>query len=83
MTMREQVQEIIELLREALQRDGGDIALIDVNEETGEVLVELQGTCAGCPYSQITLTSYVEKALKENVPGVTKVRNRNLQGLNI
>ncbi|MHA1302924.1 MAG: NifU family protein [Candidatus Heimdallarchaeaceae archaeon] len=81
--MREQVEQLLNMIREALQRDGGDIELLDVNEETGEVLVQLQGTCAGCPYSQYTLTNYVEKTLKEHVPGVTKVINKNLDRLSI
>ncbi|MHA1399024.1 MAG: NifU family protein [Candidatus Heimdallarchaeaceae archaeon] len=81
--MKEQVEQLLNMIREALQRDGGDIELLDVNEETGEVLVQLQGTCAGCPYSQYTLTNYVEKTLKEHVPGVTKVINKNLDRLSI
>ena len=81
--MKEQVQQVLNQVRIALQRDGGDIELLEVNEENGEVLVQLQGTCAGCPYSQYTLTGFVEKTLVEKVPGVTKVINKNLERLNI
>jgi len=56
----------------SLQADGGDVRLVDVNED-GVVSVELQGACKGCPMSQMTLANGVERILKERVPGVTKV----------
>ncbi len=77
--MKDEVEQVLNKIRVALRQDGGDIELIDIDEESGVVKVQLQGTCAGCPYSQITLTNYVEKNLKELVPGVTKVVNENTQ----
>ena len=71
--MREQVQEVIDEIRPMLQADGGDIELVDVNEETGVVSVRLQGACKGCPGAQMTLKMGVERKLKEVVPGVTSV----------
>ena len=47
--MRDQVQKTIEVIRPALQADGGDIVLRDVDEERGVVTVELTGACVGCP----------------------------------
>ena len=78
--MKDKVQETLNEIRVALQQDGGDIELVDV-EEDGTVKVELQGACRGCPYSQMTLTGYVEKVLKERVPGVKEVINVNLEAL--
>ena len=69
--MEEQVREAIDKIRPLLQRDGGDIELISVEE--GIVKVRLQGACAGCPMSQMTLKSVVEKAIKEAVPEVKSV----------
>ena len=69
--MEEQVKEAIEKIRPLLQRDGGDIELISV--EGGVVKVKLQGACAGCPMSQMTLKSVVEQALKSEVPGIDRV----------
>lgn len=66
------VQEVLELIRPALQGDGGDIELVDVSDD-GVVSVELQGHCAGCPMSQLTLANAVERTLKERVDGVTSV----------
>lgn len=67
-----QVDEALQLIRPALQADGGDVRLVDVDAE-GVVSVELQGACKGCPMSQLTLANSVERILKERVPGVTKV----------
>lgn len=69
---KEQVSRVLDLIRPSLQADGGDVALVDVQED-GVVVVELQGACNGCPMSQMTLANGVERILKEHVPGVTKV----------
>ncbi|MBY9000614.1 MAG: NifU family protein [Candidatus Heimdallarchaeota archaeon] len=79
--MKGKVQATLNEIRVALQQDGGDIELREVDEETGTVRVELQGACRGCPYSQLTLTGYVEKVLKERVPGVNQVINVNLEAM--
>ncbi len=71
---RERVVEVLNLIRPSLQNDGGDVALVDVNDD-GVVTVELQGACRGCPISQMTLTNGVERILKEHIPGVTQVVN--------
>ncbi len=70
--MREKVEETLKLIRPQLQADGGDIELVDVDEE-GNVKVKLLGTCQGCPMSQMTLAWGVERVLKERVEGVTRV----------
>lgn len=72
MVNKEDVAAVLELIRPSLQADGGDVTLIDVDDE-GVVQVELQGACAGCPMSQMTLANGVERILKERVPGVTRV----------
>ncbi len=72
MVDQSKIVEVIDLIRPALQADGGDIQFIDV-DDGGVVTVELQGACAGCPMSQMTISSSVERILKERVEGVTKV----------
>ncbi len=72
--MREQVEEALEKIRPALQRDGGDIELVDV-EETGVVKVRLTGACGGCPMSQMTLKQGVERIVKQLVPEVKSVES--------
>lgn len=70
--MRENVEAALEKIRPALQADGGDIELIDVND--GVVKVRLTGACAGCPMSTMTLKAGVERILKEEVPEVKEVQ---------
>ena len=72
MVDKNDVAAVLELIRPSLQADGGDVRLVDVNED-GVVSVELQGACKGCPMSQMTLANGVKRILKERVPGVTKV----------
>lgn len=70
---REKVEEALDGIRPALQADGGDVKLVDVDEKYGVVRVQLQGACAGCPSSQITLAMGIERAIKERVPEVKEV----------
>jgi Fe-S cluster biogenesis protein NfuA len=72
--IKEQVQEALNKIRPQLQADGGDVELVDVNEE-GLVKVRLTGACGGCPMSQMTLKMGIEKILKQQVPGVAGVEN--------
>jgi Fe-S cluster biogenesis protein NfuA len=72
-TMRAGVEEAIEAIRPALQMDGGDITLLDVNEDTGVVEIELIGACVGCPASTMTLKAGIERILKDRVEGITEV----------
>lgn len=70
--MHEQVQEVLNKLRPFLLRDGGDVELVDVDEE-GVVLLRLMGACGNCPSSAITLKAGIERALVTEVPGVTEI----------
>jgi len=73
--MRQQVEKTIEVIRPALQADGGDIVLRDVDEATGVVSVELVGACVGCPASTQTLKAGIERIMRDRVDGVTEVVN--------
>ena len=73
--MRAQVEETIEVIRPALQADGGDIVLRDVDESTGIVSVTLVGACGTCPASTTTLKAGVERIMRDRVDGVTEVIN--------
>lgn len=72
--MREEVEEALTKIREYLRKDGGDIELVDVTDD-GVVKVRLLGSCAGCPFSAMTMQMGVQKSLMEQVPGVKKVEN--------
>jgi len=71
--MREKIEEALAAIRPALQRDGGDVELVDVSENGEKVFVKLTGHCAGCPMAQMTLKMGIEKTLKEKVPEVKEV----------
>lgn len=72
--LRERVEEALNKVRPSLQADGGDVQLVDVGED-GVVKLRLQGACAGCPMSQMTLKMGIEKILKQNVPEVNRVES--------
>ncbi len=72
--MKEKVQAVIEKIRPMLQRDRGDVELVDV-DDNGIVRVRLTGACAGCAMSQITLKKGIEKVLLNEIPEVKKVEN--------
>lgn len=70
--MEEKVREALEQVRPMLQRDGGDVELVGV-EEDGTVKVKLKGACSGCPGAMVTLKQGIERILKESVPEVKEV----------
>ena len=79
--MREEIEKIIEAIRPAIQADQGDIELIDIDEETGVVTVELMGACVTCPASTQTLKAGIERIMKDRVEGVTEVVEVNALGM--
>jgi Fe-S cluster biogenesis protein NfuA len=70
--IRDRVQNVINLIRPAVQADGGDIELVDVNP-AGVVQIRFHGACHGCPSSTMTLQMGIERNLREKVPEVTQV----------
>jgi len=69
--MKDKVEKVLDEIRPMLIRDGGNVELVSV--EGGVVKVRLQGACAGCPMSQMTLKNGIERVLKDKIPGVTAV----------
>lgn len=70
---RQGLDDLLELMRPAVQADGGDLALVGVDYETGVVEVQLQGACGSCAISAVTLQGGVERLLKERLVWVTEV----------
>ena len=70
-SQRAKVEEVLAQVRPALQADGGDVELVDVNE--GVVRLKLKGACAGCPMATMTLRQGIERILKEQIPEVKEV----------
>ena len=75
LAMREQVEATLAVIRPALQADGGDVVLRDVDVATGVVSVELTGACVGCPSSNQTLKAGIERIMRDRVDGITEVVN--------
>ena len=70
--LNKDIDAALERIRSALRVEGGDVKLMGIDD--GVVKVKLQGSCAGCPFSQMTLKNFIEKELKKDVPGVTGVQ---------
>ena len=71
-SLKERVQGVLNLIRPAVQADGGDIELVDVLDG-GVVHIRFHGACHGCPSSTMTLQMGIERNLREKVPEVTAV----------
>ncbi len=68
---QDELDEALNYIRPAVQADGGDIVLLDV--EDGVVSLQMVGACGGCPLSMMTLKAGIERILKDRVPGVREV----------
>ena len=71
--MKERIEKALNDVRPSLQADGGDVELVDV--ENNIVKVRLKGACAGCPMSQMTLKQGIERYLKKLVPEIVSVES--------
>ena len=70
--LRAMVEHVLNLIRPAVQSDGGDVELVGITSD-GVVQVRLHGACVGCPSSTLTLQAGIERNLKQRVPGVRAV----------
>ncbi len=71
--MREKVEKALNDIRPHLQADGGDVELVDVENDI--VKVRLTGACAGCPMSQMTLKQGIEGYIKRTIPEISSVES--------
>ena len=69
--MKEEVEKALNKIRPMLQRDGGDVELVEVSQ--GIVKLRLTGACKGCPMSQMTLKNGIERLLKQEIPNLVAV----------
>lgn len=73
---RAALEELLELMRPAVQADGGDLVLTEVDLDHGIVEVELRGACGSCAISGATLQGGVERLLRQRLEWVTEVRGK-------
>lgn len=72
--LRLNVEKALDEIRPFLQSDGGDIALLSI-EDDKLVKVQLQGACISCSVNQMTLKSGVEMTIKKYAPQIEQVIN--------
>jgi Fe-S cluster biogenesis protein NfuA len=68
----EDVENVLEKIKVGLQRDGGDIELVEIKD--GVVYVKLKGACGTCPMATLTLKNWVEAKLKRDIPEIKSVK---------
>ncbi|GIK19019.1 MAG: NifU family protein [Leptolyngbya sp. PLA2] len=73
-TLRDRVARVIELMRPAVQADGGDLELVGVTQG-GLVRIRFHGACVGCPSASMTLQMGIERNLKAHIPEVSAVES--------
>ncbi len=72
LSVKQRVQQVIDMIRPAIQSDGGDVELVDV-DEAGIVQLRMHGACIGCPSATLTLKMGIERNLRQRVPEVSEV----------
>lgn len=70
--IKKEIEEALEIIRPAVQMDGGDVQLVDVSDD-GVVKVAMMGACQGCPMSTLTLKAGIETYLKRKFDNIQEV----------
>jgi Fe-S cluster biogenesis protein NfuA len=71
--MRGQVERALDKVRPALQADGGDARIVECDETSGKVSIEMLGACGGCPLSQLDFVYAIESLIRREVPEVRDI----------
>ena len=69
------IEELLDSIRPAIRSDGGDIELVEFDEESGLVQLRMVGACYACPMSMMTLKAGIEQRLRMIVPEVQTVES--------
>jgi len=72
-SMRGQVEKALDKVRPALQADGGDARVVECDEASGRVSIEMLGACGGCPLSQLDFVYAIESLIRREVPQVQDI----------
>lgn len=71
--MQERIEELLEAVRPALARHGGNVEFVDFSKDSGQLQVRLVGTCKGCPMADLTLKAGIEAFICDELPDVREV----------
>ena len=77
--LSQEIEKVLDILRQGLAMHSGNVELVDVDPASGRVTVRLQGSCVGCPMSDLTLKAGIEETLKEMIPEVTEVVQADME----
>ena len=71
--MRSRIEKALDKVRPALRADGGDARVVECDEASGKVSIEMLGACGGCPLSQLDFVYAVESLIRREVPEVRDI----------
>lgn len=66
------VEEALNTIRPYLQQDGGNVELLEINDNN-DVVLRLLGNCSSCEMSNMTMTAGIEETLRRTIPGLGKI----------
>ncbi len=69
--LRQRVEEALDMIRPAIEMDGGDVDLSEITD--GVAYVHMKGACGSCPSSTMTLKAGIERIVCEQVPEIKRV----------
>jgi Fe-S cluster biogenesis protein NfuA len=71
--MRGRIEKALDKVRPALKADGGDARVVECDERSGKVSIEMLGACGGCPLSQLDFVYAIESLIRREVPEVRDI----------
>ncbi len=71
--MRGRIEKALDKVRPALKADGGDARVVECDETSGKVSIEMLGACGGCPLSQLDFVYAIESLIRREVPEVRDI----------
>jgi Fe-S cluster biogenesis protein NfuA len=72
MHLAQQIETVLDTIRPYLQADGGDVELVEVQENL-DVTLRLTGACSSCSMSEMTMTAGIEESLRKSIPNLGKI----------
>lgn len=72
-SLNQKIEQVLDTVRPYLQADGGDVELVEVNENN-DVMLRLTGNCSSCSMSDMTMTAGIEESLRRSIPSLGKIQ---------
>src|ERR671932_1449040 len=79
--MRIRIEKALDKVRPAMRADGGDARLVECDEASGKVSIQMLGACGGCPLSQLDFVYAIEGLIRREVPEVRDIVAVRREGL--